>query len=86
MDFLRYMDPKMWTIHSSSFREYEWYLKKTKKNKFNALITTYEILIRDKDTLGSIHWAALLVDEAHRLKNEDSLLYRWVVLSFNLFV
>ena len=61
-------------------------MKKTKKNKFNALITTYEILIRDKDTLGSIHWAALLVDEAHRLKNEDSLLYRWVVLSFNLFV
>ena len=29
-------------------REFEWYLKKTKKIKFNALITTYEILLRDK--------------------------------------
>ena len=25
--------------------------------------------------LSAIHWAVLLVDEAHRLKNEDSQLY-----------
>lgn len=26
--------------------------------------------------LGSFEWAALLVDEAHRLKNDESLLYQ----------
>lgn len=44
--------------------------------KFNALLTTYEILLKDQAFLGSVAWAALVVDEAHRLKNDDSLLYR----------
>jgi chromodomain-helicase-DNA-binding protein 1 len=26
--------------------------------------------------LGSVNWAVLMVDEAHRLKNDDSLLYK----------
>ena len=29
--------------------------------------------------MGSVYWAALIVDEAHRLKNDDSLLYRTLV-------
>jgi chromodomain-helicase-DNA-binding protein 1 len=32
--------------------------------------------LKDKALLGSLSWAALLVDEAHRLKNDDSLLYK----------
>jgi len=44
--------------------------------KFNALLTTYEILLKDQAFLGSVAWAVLVVDEAHRLKNDDSLLYR----------
>jgi chromodomain-helicase-DNA-binding protein 1 len=39
-------------------------------------LTTYEILLKDKAFLGSLDWAALMVDEAHRLKNDDSLLYK----------
>ncbi|XP_055634579.1 chromodomain-helicase-DNA-binding protein 1 isoform X2 [Toxorhynchites rutilus septentrionalis] len=56
-------------------RQYEWCFE-SKKLKFNAILTTYEILLKDKTFLGSISWAALLVDEAHRLKNDDSLLYK----------
>lgn len=39
-------------------------------------MTTYEIVLKDKAFLGAVNWAALLVDEAHRLKNDDSLLYK----------
>lgn len=57
-------------------RQYEWCFDGSKRLKFNAILTTYEILLKDKVFLGSISWAALLVDEAHRLKNDDSLLYK----------
>ncbi|XP_055712394.1 chromodomain-helicase-DNA-binding protein 1 isoform X2 [Phlebotomus papatasi] len=57
-------------------RQYEWSFSPSKRLKFNAILTTYEILLKDKTFLGCISWAALLVDEAHRLKNDDSLLYK----------
>ena len=57
-------------------RQYDWCFSSTKRMKFNAILTTYEILLKDKMFLGCINWAALLVDEAHRLKNDDSLLYK----------
>uniref|UniRef100_A0A8C0UST1 Chromodomain helicase DNA binding protein 2 n=1 Tax=Cyanistes caeruleus TaxID=156563 RepID=A0A8C0UST1_CYACU len=60
-------------------REYEWIHSQSKRLKFNALITTYEILLKDKTVLGSINWAFLGVDEAHRLKNDDSLLYKTLI-------
>ncbi|KAJ6646547.1 Chromodomain-helicase-DNA-binding protein 1 [Pseudolycoriella hygida] len=57
-------------------RQYEWGFTGSERLKFNAILTTYEILLKDKAFLGSMSWAALLVDEAHRLKNDDSLLYK----------
>lgn len=59
-----------------TLRTHEWSFGPSKRIKFNAILTTYEILLKDKAFLGSISWAALLVDEAHRLKNDDSLLYK----------
>ncbi|XP_069748418.1 chromodomain-helicase-DNA-binding protein 1 isoform X2 [Narcine bancroftii] len=57
-------------------RTYEWMHPQTKRLKFNILLTTYEILLKDKSFLGSVNWAFIGVDEAHRLKNDDSLLYK----------
>ncbi|KAI5745904.1 hypothetical protein M8J76_015368 [Diaphorina citri] len=57
-------------------RDYEWCFASSKRLKFNAILTTYEILLKDKSFLGTISWAVLMVDEAHRLKNDDSLLYK----------
>jgi hypothetical protein len=57
-------------------RSYEWCHDNSKKLKFNVLLTTYEILLKDRSFLGSVSWAVLGVDEAHRLKNDDSLLYK----------
>lgn len=44
--------------------------------KFNAILTTYEIVLKDKAYLAQLPWAVLMVDEAHRLKNGESLLYK----------
>uniref|UniRef100_A0A8C2XSK1 Chromodomain helicase DNA binding protein 2 n=1 Tax=Cyclopterus lumpus TaxID=8103 RepID=A0A8C2XSK1_CYCLU len=59
-----------------SIRDYEWVNHQTKRIRFSALLTTYEILLKDKGVLGNINWAVMGVDEAHRLKNDDSLLYK----------
>jgi len=44
--------------------------------KFHVLLTSYEFVSVDVTVLQSIDWEVLVVDEAHRLKNDDSLLYR----------
>ena len=62
----------------SMIQKHEW-APQNKKIKCNAIITTYEILLKDKSFFNSVSWAALIVDEAHRLKNEDSLLYRTLI-------
>lgn len=41
---------------------------------FDVVISSYEIVIREKSTLRKFDWQYIIVDEAHRLKNEDSLL------------
>uniref|UniRef100_A0A5K3F821 Chromo domain-containing protein n=1 Tax=Mesocestoides corti TaxID=53468 RepID=A0A5K3F821_MESCO len=38
--------------------------------KFNALITTFEVLMSDIEFFGRMHWAVAIIDEAHRLKNK----------------
>ena len=56
-------------------RDYEWSFS-SKRLKFNVVLTTYEIVLRDKDELKECMWSVMAVDEAHRLKNEESQLYQ----------
>lgn len=65
-------------VSRNMIRSYEWYHPGNGRVKFNALLTTYEILLRDKAFLSSIQWAVLGVDEAHRLKNDESFLYKFL--------
>lgn len=47
-------------------------LQKEASVKFHVLLTSYELITIDTAILGSIDWACLVVDEAHRLKNNQS--------------
>jgi len=46
------------------------------KVKFHALLTSYELVSVDSATLSSVDWAVLVIDEAHRLKNNQSRFFR----------
>ena len=50
-------------------------LKKQHVTKFHILITTYEVVLKDINVISKIRWRALIVDEAHRLKNPKSRLF-----------
>jgi len=50
-------------------------LKRQHATKFHILITTYEVAMKDVTVLSKIKWKALIVDEAHRLKNSQSRLF-----------
>lgn len=41
---------------------------------FDVLITSYEMVLREKAALKKIAWQYIVIDEAHRIKNENSSL------------
>ncbi|KAI0300001.1 SNF2 family N-terminal domain-containing protein [Multifurca ochricompacta] len=46
------------------------------KSSFPVVITTYEMIIKDRAHLAKYDWGQVIVDEGHRLKNMDSILMR----------
>ncbi|XP_061393824.1 chromodomain-helicase-DNA-binding protein Mi-2 homolog [Musca vetustissima] len=56
---------------------------RTTQYKFNVLLTSYELISMDAACLGSIDWAVLVVDEAHRLKSNQSKFFR-ILNSYNI--
>jgi len=50
-------------------------MRDSHRPKFDVLLTSYEYVSQDGVTLSSIDWEVLIIDEAHRLKNNQSLVY-----------
>lgn len=46
------------------------------------MVTSYEMCLREKTTFKKFSWEYIIIDEAHRIKNVDSLLSQ-IVRSFN---
>ncbi|KAF2130418.1 hypothetical protein P153DRAFT_314292 [Dothidotthia symphoricarpi CBS 119687] len=49
---------------------------------FDVCITSYEMILREKSHLKKFAWEYIIIDEAHRIKNEESSLAQ-MVRSFN---
>ncbi|GAB2217338.1 hypothetical protein Drorol1_Dr00000512 [Drosera rotundifolia] len=44
--------------------------------KFNVLVTTYEFVMKDRSKLSKIDWKYIIIDEAQRMKDRESVLAR----------
>lgn len=51
-------------------------------SNFDVLITSYEMVLREKSHLKKFPWEYIIVDEAHRIKNEESSLAQ-IIRIFN---
>lgn len=51
--------------------------------RFDVLITSYEMVIKEKNALKKIGWQYLVIDEAHRIKNEQSALSQIIRLLYS---
>lgn len=43
---------------------------------FEVVVTSYEMVIKEKNHFKKFHWRYIIIDEAHRIKNENSILSR----------
>ena len=44
--------------------------------KFNVLVTTYEFIMYDRSKLSKLDWKYIIIDEAQRMKDRESVLAR----------
>lgn len=44
--------------------------------KFNVLVTTYEFVMYDRSKLSKVDWKYIIIDEAQRMKDRESVLAR----------
>ncbi|KAL7072398.1 hypothetical protein ACQ4LE_008943 [Meloidogyne hapla] len=72
-----FLFPASTNNHSTHHQEHKRRKKVNKPiPKFHVMLTSYELISIDKTILSTIDWVALVVDEAHRLKNNQSLYFR----------
>lgn len=48
--------------------------EKIRQGRFQVLLTTYEYIIKDRPILSKIKWFHMIIDEGHRMKNQNSKL------------
>ena len=49
-------------------------LQVVKQGDFQILLTTFEYIIKDRNLLSKVKWVHMIIDEGHRLKNNNSKL------------
>ncbi|KII67222.1 putative global transcription activator SNF2L1 [Thelohanellus kitauei] len=68
--------PSIRVVHFSGTKEerHAWFNNDVYHGEWDVLVTTYEICIKDKSFLNKISFRYVVIDEAHRIKNEKSKL------------
>jgi SNF2 family DNA or RNA helicase len=79
MIFIRFAPGLKIHIYTGVKEERNELAKTIKKSKFDILLTTYEYILKDTSFFQSFHWEVLLIDEAHRIKNSQSLLHTTLI-------
>lgn len=55
---------------------FDMFLQEVCAVKFNVLVTTYEFVMYDRSKLSKIDWKYIIIDEAQRMKDRESVLAR----------
>jgi len=65
------------TLSRGVCRRYELYTNRRsgRQYRFEIMLTTFEVALKDASFLSKIKWNFMMMDEAHRLKNHESALY-----------
>ncbi|XP_070597973.1 chromodomain-helicase-DNA-binding protein 1-like isoform X2 [Erythrolamprus reginae] len=77
-DELKRFSPSLSTVIYSGGKEERAELQQDLKSNhgFHILLITYEMCLKDATFLKRFNWTCLVVDEAQRLKNQDSLFHK----------
>lgn len=71
-------DLDIFLLHGDKHARAEIFETMLRPEKFNCCVTTYEMCLICKPELRKVSWEYIIVDEAHRLKNENSMLSKLV--------
>lgn len=52
--------------------------------EWNVVVTSYEMILREKATFKKFNWRYMVIDEAHRIKNEKSKVFNKIPTRFYL--
>ncbi|ADM12452.1 SNF2 DNA/RNA helicase [Encephalitozoon intestinalis ATCC 50506] len=77
-EFRKFMPNYKARIFYSSRKEMKREAEEIMSSKWDACLTTYEMCINAKNILSKVNWSYIIIDEAHRIKNEHSLLSKIV--------
>lgn len=79
-EFKKFMPKFKVKIFYSSKKDLKQEAKELVESKWDACLTTYEMCISAKNALKKVKWSYIIIDEAHRIKNDQSLLSKIVRL------
>ncbi|KAI5184557.1 hypothetical protein NEHOM01_0232 [Nematocida homosporus] len=79
-EFKKFMPSVKTVIFHCSKKDIRVKAKELQELDYIACITTYEMCLMGKSTFQTINWQYIVIDEAHRIKNEETMLSKVVRL------